>query len=73
MLCQFKICHSTVTITLWNHHRDEVNNDANENNCDKYRMNNNNITTIKCFESKAKTIGTTPDDINTLHTVVVVH
>ena len=35
-------------------------------------MNNNNTTTNKSFEYKAKTIGRTPADSYTLHTEVVV-
>ena len=40
---------------LWNYYKDEVNDDANEN--DNYRINNNKTTTCKRFELKTKIIG----------------
>ena len=36
-------------ISLWNYFRDEVNDDANENNTDNYKINNNKATTSKSF------------------------
>ena len=42
-----------------------MNDDTNENN---YRINNNNTIKSKSFEYKAKMIGNTPDDNNTLNT-----
>ena len=45
--------YSMTSGSLWNYHRDEVNDDANENNNDDYRINNNNTTTSKSFEYNA--------------------
>ena len=41
--------------SLWNYYKDEVNDDANEN--DNYRINNSKTTTCKRFELKTKIIG----------------
>ena len=35
--------------SLSNYYRDELNDNANENNADKYRINNNKTITSKCF------------------------
>ena len=56
-----------------NYDRDDANDDANENNAaNNYKINNNNKITSKSFEYKAKIIGSTPADNNTLDTEFVV-
>ena len=58
---------------LWNYYRDEMIDDANENNdAGNYRTNNNNKTASKFFDFKTKIIGNTPADNNTLDTEFVV-
>ena len=47
---------------MWNHYRDEVNDDANGN----YAA-GNKITTSKSFKYKLKLIGCTPNDNNALN------
>ena len=49
-----------------------MNDNANENNADNYRINNNKIITSKSFKYKTKIIGSTANDNNTLDTEVVV-
>ena len=60
---------SKTSESLWNHYRYEVN--AHENNADNYRI-NNTTRTSKSFEYKAKLIGSTPVDNNTLDPEVIV-
>ena len=62
----------SVTSCLWNYYRDEVNDNANENNADNYRIDNSNTLVSKSFEYKAKIMGNTPANNNTLDTEVVV-
>ena len=58
---------------LWNYRRDEVNDDANENNvANNYKINNNKTATSKSFEFKTKIMESKPDDNNTLETEVIV-
>ena len=42
--------HSMTSGNFWNCYRDEVNDDANENNAGNYRINNKKTTTSKSFE-----------------------
>ena len=49
-----------------------MNNNANQNNADNYRINSKKIITSKSFEWKTKLIGSTPNDNNTLNEDVVV-
>ena len=42
--------YSIASESLWNCYRDEVNDDANENNAGDYRMNNNKTTTSRSFK-----------------------
>ena len=57
---------------LWDYYRDEVNDNANENNADNYRINNNKAITSKCSEYNTKLIGSTPNANNTLNEELVV-
>ena len=38
------------TVSLWNYYRDEVNNNANENNANNYGIHNKKMITNKSFE-----------------------
>ena len=58
--------------SLWNYHRDRVNDDPNENNTDNSRLDNCKTVTSKSFEYKTKVIGSAPADNNTLDIQVVV-
>ena len=51
--------------TLWNYHRGEVNDDANENIVANYMRNNIKTTTSRSIKYKTKIIGSSPDDTNT--------
>ena len=62
--------YSVTSESLWNYYRDEVNDAANESNADRVRKNNNKAVTSKSFTHKAKILESTPDDDNTLETVV---
>ena len=57
--------------TLWNYHRGEVNDDANENIVANYMRNNIKTTTSRSIKYKTKIIGSSPDDTNTLNTEAV--
>ena len=57
--------------SLWNYHRDEVNDDANENNTSNYRI-NNKTKTSRYFEYRTQIIGRISNDNNALDTKVVV-
>ena len=56
---------------LWNYYKDEVNDDANENNANSKRIINNNTVTSKYFEYKTNEIGLLNNN-NILGTEVVV-
>ena len=59
--------------SLWNCYKDEVNDDANENNdAGNYWINNSNTTSSKSFEYKTKIIGSTPNNNSRLDGEVVV-
>ena len=51
--------YSMASGILWNYYRDEVNEDANENNVDNYRTNNKKATTSKYFKYKITIIEST--------------
>ena len=57
---------------LWNYYRDEVDDDANENDAANNRINKNKTTTSKSFEYKTKLIGNMPNNNNILDAEVVV-
>ena len=53
-LLEYSDNYSMTSVSLWNYYRDEVNDDANENNAaGNYRI-NNKTTTSKSFEYKTK-------------------
>ena len=57
--------------SLWNYYRDEVNDNANENDADKYGIGNRKTVTSKSLEYNTKITGSTPAG-NLLDTEVVV-
>ena len=57
---------------LWNYYRDEVDDDANENDAANNRINKDKTTTSKSFEYKTKLIGNMPNNNNILDAEVVV-
>ena len=59
---------SVTSGSLQNYYRDEVCDDANENNSDGYRVKNENTTTSNFFEYKTKIIGSTSINNNKLDT-----
>ena len=48
--------------SLWNYYRDQMNDDANENNTDSYMTNNSKSTTSKSFKCNIKIIRSTSAD-----------
>ena len=74
-LLEYSNNYSMTSGSLWNYHRDKsilVNDNANENNADNYRINKNKTITSNSFEYKRKLIRSTPNDNNTLNADVVV-
>ena len=71
-LLEYSGSYSMTSESLWNYYRDEINDDANENNLDNNRINNNKTITSKSFEYKTKLIGSTPNNNNILDAEVVV-
>ena len=68
-------CSSNYFMTsesLWNYYKDEVNDDANENNAANSKINNKKTITSKSFKCKTKITGRIPDDNNTFDTEVIV-
>ena len=59
---------SVTSGSLQNYYRDELYDDANENNSDDYRVKNENTTTSNFFEYKTKIIGSTSINNNKLDT-----
>ena len=57
--------------SLWNYYRDEVNDNTNENDADKYGIGNRKTVTSKSLEYNTKITGSTPAG-NLLDTEVVV-
>ena len=72
-LLEYSDNYSMASGSLWNHYRDEVNNDTNENNPDNNKINNNKTITSTFFEYKTKKIGRTYDDNNTLDKKLLFH
>ena len=58
--------------SLWNYYRDEINDDENETNRFRNKLNNNKTIRSKSFEYKTKLIGSMPDNNNIINTEVVV-
>ena len=64
--------YSMTSGSLWNYYRDDVNNDANENNVACSKISNNKSIASKSFEYKTKMIGSTSNNNNILDAEVVV-
>ena len=58
--------------SFWNYYRDEINDDANENDAVRNKINNNKSVKSKSFEFKTKLIRRTPNNNDTLDVEVVV-
>ena len=71
-LLEYSDNYSITSRSLWNYYRDEVNDDANESNASRIKINNNEKITGKSFEYNTKLMGSTPDNNNVLDTEVVV-
>ena len=71
-LLQYNDNYSMASESLWNCYRDELNDDANEHNTDKYRIDNSRRVTSEPFEYKTKIIGITKAKDNILYTEVVI-
>ena len=63
--------YSMTSGILWNYYRDEVNDDANENNTANNKINKNKTITSKSFEYRTKIKGSTKNNINILDAEVV--
>ena len=64
--------YSKTSGSLQKYYRDELNDDANENYDDYYKVDNVKTTTSKFIEWKTRIIGSTPGSNNTLDKKVVV-
>ena len=71
-LLEYSDNFSITSGSLWNYYRDEVNDDANENNDACIKINDNKTITGKSFEYKTKLIGSTPNNNNILDTEFIV-
>ena len=72
-LLEYSDNYSMTSGSLWNYYRDEVNDDANENNdAGIYRVNNNKTRKSKSSEYKTKIIGNTQHNNSRLDVEVVV-
>ena len=72
-LLEYSENHSVTSGSLWNFYRNEMNDDANENNADcNYRTNENKTKTSKSFKCNTKRIRSISADNNRLDTEVVV-
>ena len=58
--------------SLWNYYRDEINDDANEDNAARNKINNNKTIASKSLEYKTKLVGRTPNNNDILDGEVVV-
>ena len=71
-LLQCRDSYSMTSGSLQNYYRDEVNDDANENNDNYYKLDNEKATTTKFIEWRTRIIGSTPAGNNTLDKKVAV-
>ena len=72
MLMYNLIEYSDNSENLWNYYRDEINDNASENNVVHNKTNNNKSITSKSFKYKTIWIGWTSNNNNILHVEVVV-
>ena len=71
ILLEYSENYSMTPENLWNSYRDKINDDVDKNGASN-SINNNKKIISKSFEYRAKIIGRTPDDNNTLDTEAVV-
>ena len=71
-LLEYRHNFSMTSGSLWNYYRDKMNDDANGNNDDNYRIHNRKTVTSKFLEFKTKIIESTIGDDNTLGAKAVV-
>ena len=60
------------SVKLWNYYRGEINDDANENNASRIKINNNRTTTSKFYKYRTKVMGNTTNNNNKLDAEVAV-
>ena len=70
-LLEYSDNYSMTSGSLWNYYRDEINDDANENNAARNKINNNKTITSKSFEYKTKLLGRTSNNNNILDAEVL--
>ena len=70
-LLEYSDNYSMTSGSLWNYYRDEINDDANENNAARNKINNNKTITSKSFEYKTKLLGRTSNNNNILDAQVL--
>ena len=71
-LSEYSDNYSMTSGSFWNYYRDEINDDANENNLSINRINNNKKITGKSFENKTKLMVSTLKNNDVLVAEVVV-
>ena len=73
-LLEYSNNYSMTSESLWDYHRDDhsLDDNANENDADNYRLNNKKTITSKSFKYNPKLVGNTQNDNNTLNAEVVV-
>ena len=71
ILLEYSENYSMTPGSLWNSYRNKINDDVDKNGASN-SINNNKKIISKSFEYRAKIIGRTPDDNNTLDTEAVV-
>ena len=71
-LLEYSENYSMTLGSLWNYYRDETNDDKNESNWHRSRLNNSKRIRSKTFEYNTKLIGSTLNDNNIIDAEVVV-
>ena len=71
-MLEYSESYSMISESLWNYYRDEINDDENETNRFRNRLNNNKRMKSKSFEYKTNLIASMPNDNNIVNAEVVV-
>ena len=71
-LLEYSDNYSMTSGSLWNYYRDDVNDDANENNVARNKISNNKSIISKFLLYKTKMIGSTSNNHNILDAEVAV-
>ena len=66
-LLEYSDIYSMTSESLWNHYRDELNDNENENDVNENMVNNNKTTTNKSFKYKTKIIESSPNNASRLN------